>query len=165
MPQMFAWRKRDGNSCRNFEPEHMLGILRCPRWIAMLPPREDLEYVRKVPIAHAAVCARIDSRFLGELAHRGMLQRFADLDAPRHRLPMVDIIGALDQQYFELWRVNDDEDGNGSLVMHLLSRCHSEVNALPSEEPASSSSLAVLGMTNGMTVGKGAYATNTQNPA
>ena len=116
MPQMLAWRQRDGNSCRNFEPEHVLGVLRCPRWITMPPLREDLEYVRKVPVAHAPVGGGIDSRLLGELAHGGIVQRFTDLDTSRHRLPMVGVIGALDQQHIEIGRVNDDEDGNGLLV-------------------------------------------------
>ena len=41
---------------------------------------------------------------------------FTDLDTSRHRLPMVGVIGALDQQHIEIGRVNDDEDGNGLLV-------------------------------------------------
>src|SRR5437868_13160988 len=68
MPQMFTRSERYGNSRRNFEPERMLGVVHCSRRIAMPPLRKDLEYVGKMPVAHAAVGGRIDSRFLGELA-------------------------------------------------------------------------------------------------
>src|SRR5215211_9562289 len=108
MAQMLARRKGDGNSRRYFESENMLVVLRCSRRIAMLPLRKDLEYVRNAPVAHATVCTCIDSRFFGELADRRVRKRFTGLNASRHRLPMVRIVGALDQQYLELWRINDD---------------------------------------------------------
>src|SRR5437660_11088 len=132
--QMLAGRKRYRNALRNFESEYVLGILGRSRRITMAPLRKDLVNVRKLPIAHTAVSCGIDSGLLGELSRGGMLERLSRLDASRHRLPVLGKISALHQQNVELPRINDDEDRNGLLVMHVdwsfRGRCRS------AEEPA-----------------------------
>jgi hypothetical protein len=58
----------------------------------------------------------VNTRFLAQLACRGLRQRFSRMLAAGYRLPETRAIGALEHEHSAVRRMDHDEDGNGQLV-------------------------------------------------
>ena len=63
----------------------------------MSPARKDLVFVGVAPVDNTAIGFRVDPGFLAQLAHRGLLERFAALLTTGDGLPVTGVVCALEQ--------------------------------------------------------------------
>ena len=85
---------------------------------AMAPLQIDLEGVGKVP-ARELAGPRVDAGFLADLAGRSGFERLVGpVERARHRLPVAGAARTLQQQDFQIDRVDHDENRDRQLVAH-----------------------------------------------
>src|SRR5438477_414343 len=117
---MLFWSERDGYRFRNAQRKYMLLVVRGPGWIAMSPARKDLVFVGVAPVDNTAIGFRVDPGFLAQLAHRGLLERFATLLTTGDGLPVTGIVRALEQQYAQVRGVDENQRRDGDLVRQCM---------------------------------------------
>jgi len=84
-----------------------------------LPPlRKDLVLVRHVPGECAAERARIDAGLFEQFAVRGAREILVLIAASGHRLPMLWVVGALEQQHVQVRRMHEHQHRDRLLVTH-----------------------------------------------
>src|SRR4051794_14532535 len=118
---MLARRDAHGNRRADLQAKNMLGVLGHSRRIAPAPLRKNFVAMLKLPIPQP-VFRGVESGFLSELAHCGLFQCLAFALTARHRLPETGMIGTLEQQNFELRRVDDHQDRDRNLQPALRDR-------------------------------------------
>src|SRR2546430_2717116 len=117
---MLFWSERHGYRFRNAQRKYMLLVVRGPGRIAVSPARKDRVCVGVPPVDDTAIGCSVDPGFLAQLAHRGLLERFAALLTTGHGLPVTGIVRALEQQYAQVRRVDENQRRDGDLVRQCM---------------------------------------------
>lgn len=109
---MLAFAQDYWSIARDADAKDVLGVARDAGRIAVPPGRVDFVDVGEVPVAqHDAAAVGDDAGFFEQLARGGVDQRFVKgIEGAGDRLPEAWTVGPLDEQYFQVGRVDHDQD-------------------------------------------------------